>query len=91
MHIKRSFLFFISVASLYLERLQIVFTIFYYLAHYMHDVQDVDEIYSRIVRASIAANSANAKVATVVGSIPAYSETAESEGRQMKQCSIKYF
>jgi hypothetical protein len=44
MHIKRSFLFFISVASLFLERLQIVVTVFNYLAHYMHDVQDVDEI-----------------------------------------------
>jgi hypothetical protein len=28
----------------------------------------------------------NHKVATVLGSIPASSETVESEGRQMKQC-----
>ncbi len=31
------------------------------------------------------------KVATVLGSIPESSETLESEGRQMKQCWIKYF
>ncbi len=31
---------------------------------------------------------ANAEVATVLGSIPASSETVESEGRQMKQCWI---
>jgi hypothetical protein len=30
--------------------------------------------------------TANAKVATVLGSIPASSDTVESEGRQMKQC-----
>jgi hypothetical protein len=29
---------------------------------------------------------ANAKVATVLGSIPASSDTVDSEGRQMKQC-----
>jgi hypothetical protein len=29
--------------------------------------------------------AANAKVATVLGSIPASSDTMESEGRQMKQ------
>ncbi len=34
--------------------------------------------------------TANAKVATVLGSIPASSGTVESEGRQMKQCWIKY-
>jgi hypothetical protein len=34
--------------------------------------------------------TANAKVATVLGSIPASSGTVESEGRQMKQCCIKY-
>jgi hypothetical protein len=35
--------------------------------------------------------AASAKVATVlVGSIPASSDTVESEGRQMKQCRIKY-
>jgi len=28
----------------------------------------------------------NAKVATVLGSIPSSSDTVESEGRQMKQC-----
>jgi hypothetical protein len=32
----------------------------------------------------------NAKVATVLGSIPASSDTAESEGRQMKQCRRTY-
>ncbi len=30
--------------------------------------------------------TANAKVATVLGSIPASSDTVDSEGRQMKQC-----
>ncbi len=30
--------------------------------------------------------TANAEVATVLGSIPASSDTVESEGRQMKQC-----
>ncbi len=34
--------------------------------------------------------TANAEVATVPGSIPASSDTAESEGRQMKHCWIKY-
>jgi hypothetical protein len=28
----------------------------------------------------------NAKVATVLGSIPAYTHTVESEGQQIKQC-----
>ena len=32
----------------------------------------------------------NAKVATVLGSIPASSDTVESEGQQMKQCWIPY-
>jgi hypothetical protein len=32
----------------------------------------------------------NVAVATVLGSIPASSDTAESEGRQMKQCWISY-
>jgi hypothetical protein len=32
----------------------------------------------------------NAEVATVLGSIPASSDTVESEGLQMKQCNIKY-
>ncbi len=32
----------------------------------------------------------NAKVATVLGSILASSDTVESEGRQMKQCRITY-
>ncbi len=30
--------------------------------------------------------TANAEVATVLGSIPAVSDRVESEGRQMKQC-----
>ncbi len=34
--------------------------------------------------------TANAEVATVLCSIPASSDTMESEGRQMKQCWIKY-
>jgi hypothetical protein len=34
--------------------------------------------------------TANTEVATVLGSIPASSDTKESEGRQMKQCLIKY-
>ncbi len=34
--------------------------------------------------------TANAEVATVLGSIPASSDTVESEGRQMKLCLIKY-
>ncbi len=34
---------------------------------------------------------ANAEVATVLGSIPSSSDTVESEGRQMKQCWIRYF
>ncbi len=33
---------------------------------------------------------ANAEVPTVLGSIPASSDTVESEERQMKQCWIKY-
>ena len=32
----------------------------------------------------------NAEVATVLRSIPASSDTVESEGRQMKQCLIQY-
>jgi hypothetical protein len=34
--------------------------------------------------------TANAEVATVLGSMPAFSETVESEGREMKQCWIQY-
>ncbi len=34
--------------------------------------------------------TANAVVATVLGSIPATSDTVESEGRQMEQCRISY-
>ncbi len=34
--------------------------------------------------------TANATVATVLGSIPAASDTVEFEGRQMKQCWIQY-
>ncbi len=34
--------------------------------------------------------TANAIVATVLGSIPASSDTVESEGRQMKQCQKSY-
>jgi hypothetical protein len=34
----------------------------------------------------VTAPTANAKVATVLGSIPASTDLAKSEGRQMKQC-----
>ncbi len=34
--------------------------------------------------------TANAVVAIVLGSIPASSDTMESEGRQMKQCWVSY-
>jgi hypothetical protein len=37
---------------------------------------------SQVVRAS----GCNSEIATVLGSIPASSDTVESEGRQMKQC-----
>ncbi len=47
----------------------------------------VDEIYSRVVRARLAAI---VEVATVLGSNQASSDTVEPEGRQMKQCWIKY-
>jgi hypothetical protein len=42
---------------------------------------------SRVVRASYI--TANAEVATVLGSIPASSEAVKSEGRLRKQCRIK--
>ncbi len=32
----------------------------------------------------------NAKVTKILGSIPAFSDTVESEGRQMKECWIMY-
>jgi hypothetical protein len=35
--------------------------------------------------------TANAEVVTVLGTIPASSDTVESEGRQMKQCWISHF
>ncbi len=41
---------------------------------------------SRVVRAS----DFNAEVATALGSIPASSDGVKSEGRQTKQCRIKY-
>ncbi len=34
--------------------------------------------------------TANAEVATVLGSLPASPDTVEYEGRQMKQCWIKF-
>ncbi len=43
-------------------------------------------MYNRFVQSM----TANAKVATVLGSIPASSDTVESEGRQMKQCWKQY-
>ncbi len=42
---------------------------------------------SRVVRERLAVN---AKVATVMGSIPASPDTVESEGQQMKQCWVTY-
>ncbi len=42
--------------------------------------------FNRVVRAS----DSKAEVAIVLGSIPASSDTVESEGRQMKQCWIQY-
>ncbi len=44
------------------------------------EIRFMDEIYSQVVRARLAVN---AKVATVLGSIPASSDTVESEGWQM--------
>ncbi len=43
-------------------------------------------MYNRFVQSM----TANAKVAKVLGSIPASSDTVESEGRQMKQCWKQY-
>jgi hypothetical protein len=40
----------------------------------------------RYIRAGLVRLTANAKVATVLGSIPESSDTVESEGRQIKQC-----
>jgi hypothetical protein len=45
----------------------------------------VDEIYSTVAE-GLKRLAANAEVAIVLGSIPASSNTMESEGRQMKQC-----
>ncbi len=52
----------------------------------------MDEIYSRVWLERLTANKyvAYAVVATVLGSIPASSDTVESEGRQMKQCWMSY-
>jgi hypothetical protein len=43
-----------------------------------------------VVNLHRASDCANAEVATVLGSIPASSNTEESERRQMKQCGIQY-
>jgi hypothetical protein len=40
----------------------------------------------RLIFAWLERLAFNAKVATVLGTIPASSDTVESEGRQMKQC-----
>jgi hypothetical protein len=45
---------------------------------------------SRVLDQWLERLTANALVATVLGSIPASSDTVESEGRQMKQCLISY-
>jgi hypothetical protein len=44
----------------------------------------------RISQVGLDRLTANALVATVLGSIPASSDTVESEGLQMKQCRKKY-
>jgi hypothetical protein len=41
---------------------------------------------SRVVVRGLEHLTANAAVATVLGSIPASSDTVESEGQHMKQC-----
>jgi hypothetical protein len=38
------------------------------------------------MRSSRVVGAVNAKVATVLGSIPTSSDTVESEGRRMNQC-----
>jgi hypothetical protein len=43
-------------------------------------------LWMRSSRVVIERLAANAKVATVLGAIPASSDAVESEGRQMKQC-----
>ncbi len=45
---------------------------------------EMDEIYS--IAEWLERLTVNAEVANVLGSIPASSDTAESERRQMKQC-----
>ncbi len=40
----------------------------------------------RFSRERLEGLAVNAKVATVLGSIPSSSDTVESEGRQIKQC-----
>jgi hypothetical protein len=46
---------------------------------------------AKVATANAKVAAANAKDATVLRFIPASTDTVESEGRQMKQCSIKYF
>jgi hypothetical protein len=46
----------------------------------------VDEIWPSLWMSSSRVVRANAVVATVLGSIPASSDSVESEGRQLKQC-----
>jgi hypothetical protein len=50
---------------------------------FFHKPSELKMIFSRVVREHL---TVNAQVATVVGSIPASSDTVESEGRQTKQC-----
>jgi hypothetical protein len=47
--------------------------------------------YSGSGRVAMKPLTAIAKVATALGLMPAYSDTVEPEGWQMKQCWIKYF
>jgi hypothetical protein len=53
------------------------------------DTMDMAEWWMRSSRV-LERLTANVKFATVLDSIPAYSDTLESEGRQIKQYLIKY-
>jgi hypothetical protein len=53
----------------------------------MKSTRVIDEIY---IPQCLECLAVNAKVATVLRSIPASSDTVKFEGRQMKQCRITY-
>jgi hypothetical protein len=61
-----------------------VFYIYIFCSHTVQVFWDLAEWLERL------ADGVNAKFQTVMCSIPASSDTVESEGRQMKQCWIKY-